>query len=41
MAADIPAIAGVAGLGVIEKGATGWALTKKDCQAVDLPTSAL
>jgi hypothetical protein len=40
-ATDIQAIAGAAGLGVIEKGAGGWALTKRDCQAVDLPVSGL
>ena len=40
-AADIQAIAGAAGLGVIEKGAGGWALTTRACQAVDLPTSGL
>jgi hypothetical protein len=40
-AADIQAIAGAAGLGTLEKGAGGWALTTRDCQAVDLPTSGL
>ena len=40
-AADIQAIAGAAGLGALEKGAGGWALTTRDCQAVDLPTSGL
>jgi len=40
-ATDIQAIAGAAGLGVLEKGAGGWALTKQDCQAVDLPASGL
>ena len=40
-AADVPAVAGVVGLGVLEKGAGGWALTTRDCQAVDLPVSGL
>jgi hypothetical protein len=40
-AADIQAISGAAGLGVLEKGAGGWALTTRECQAVDLPVSGL
>ena len=40
-AADIQAIAGAAGLGALEKGAGGWALTIRNCQAVDLPTAGL
>ena len=40
-AADVQAIAGAAGLGVLQKSANGWALTTRDCQAVDLPTSGL
>jgi hypothetical protein len=40
-ATDIQAISSAAGLGVIEKGAGGWALTTRACQAVDLPTSGL
>jgi hypothetical protein len=40
-AADIQAIAGAAGLGVLEKGASGWTLSTRDCQAVDLSTSGL
>jgi hypothetical protein len=40
-AADIQALAGAAGRGVLEKGASGWALTTRDCQAVDLPASGL
>lgn len=40
-AADIQAIAGAAGLGILEKATGGWALTTRDCQAIDLPTSGL
>jgi hypothetical protein len=40
-AADVQAIAGAAGLGVLAKGAGGWALTTRECQAVDLPVSGL
>lgn len=40
-AGDVEAIAKAAGLGVLGKGADGWALTPQDCQAVDLPTSGL
>ena len=40
-AADIKALAGAAGRGVLEEGSNGWVLTTRDCQAVDLPTSGL
>jgi hypothetical protein len=39
--ADVQPLAGLVGLGVLEKGAGGWSLTTRDCQAVDLPVSGL
>jgi len=38
---DVQKIADAAGLGVVAKEGSAWALTTRECQAVDLPSSGL